>query len=98
LLKKLQNKFNSIANDVASILLLPAMIIKNNPHLQSLNIMQIHSPETAILSTLIFNAMIIPDLIPFITKVAKFKPEPPQKKHSCIAFSVIEWRFSSGGP
>ena len=30
--------------------------------------MQIHSPETAILSTLIFNAMIIPDLIPFITK------------------------------
>jgi K+-transporting ATPase ATPase B chain len=68
LLKKLQNKFNSIAKDVASILLLPAMLIKNNSHLQSLNIMQIPSPETAILFTLIFNAMIIPDLIPFITK------------------------------
>jgi potassium-transporting ATPase ATP-binding subunit len=55
------------------------MIIKNNPHLQSLNIMQIPSPETAILSTFIFNAMIIPDLIPFITKGVKFKPEPPRK-------------------
>jgi high-affinity K+ transport system ATPase subunit B len=59
--------------------------------------MQIHSPETAILSTLIFNAIVIPDLILFIIKRVKFKPEPPQKNHGCIAFSVIEWRFSSGG-
>jgi potassium-transporting ATPase ATP-binding subunit len=44
------------------------MLIKNNPHLQALNIMQIHSPEAAILSTLIFNAIVIPAPIPFIIK------------------------------
>jgi K+-transporting ATPase ATPase B chain len=71
----------SIANDVAKYFaILPAMIIKNNnPHLQSLNIMQLHSPETAILSTLIFNAIIIPALIPLSLKGVKFKAEPPQK-------------------
>ena len=70
----------SIVNDVAKYFaILPAMIIKNNPHLQSLNIMQLHSPDTAILSTLIFNAIIIPALIPLSLRGVKFKPEPPQK-------------------
>jgi K+-transporting ATPase ATPase B chain len=44
-----------------------------------LNIMHLHSPETAILSTLIFNAIIIPALIPISLRGVKFKPEPPQK-------------------
>ena len=41
--------------------------------------MQLHSPDTAILSTLIFNAIIIPALIPLSLRGVKFKPEPPQK-------------------
>jgi K+-transporting ATPase ATPase B chain len=72
----------SIANDVAKYFaIIPAMIMKssNNPNLESLNIMQLHSPDTAILSTLIFNAIIIPALIPLSLRGVKFKPEPPQK-------------------
>ena len=41
--------------------------------------MHLHSPETAILSTLIFNAIVIPALIPLSLKGIKFKPEPPEK-------------------
>jgi K+-transporting ATPase ATPase B chain len=72
----------SIANDVAKYFaIIPAMIMKstNNPNLQLLNIMHLHSPDTAILSTLIFNAIIIPSLIPLSLRGVKFKPEPPQK-------------------
>lgn len=70
----------SIANDAAKYFaILPAIIIKNNPHLQFLNIMHLHSPETAIISTLTFNAIIIPALIPLSLRGVKFVPEPPQK-------------------
>jgi len=70
----------SIANDVAKYFaILPAMFMENNPKIQFLNIMQLHNPETAVLSTLIFNAIIIPVLIPLSLKGVKFKPEPPQK-------------------
>jgi K+-transporting ATPase ATPase B chain len=70
----------SIANDVAKYFaILPAMFMESNPKLQALNIMQLHSAETAVLSTLIFNAIIIPLLIPLSLKGVKFKPEPPQK-------------------
>lgn len=41
--------------------------------------MQLHNPETAILSTLIFNAIIIPALIPLSLRGVKFQPELPQK-------------------
>ena len=70
----------SIANDAAKYFaILPALFMSENPKLQSFNIMQLHSPETAILSTLIFNAIIIPALIPLSLRGVKFKPEPPQK-------------------
>ena len=71
----------SIANDAAKYFaILPAMFAgSNNPKLQILNIMHLHSPETAILSTLIFNAIIIPALIPLSLRGVKFKAEPPQK-------------------
>jgi potassium-transporting ATPase ATP-binding subunit len=71
----------SIANDAAKYFaILPAMFAgSNNPKLQVLNIMHLQSPETAILSTLIFNAIIIPALIPLSLRGVKFKPEPPQK-------------------
>jgi potassium-transporting ATPase ATP-binding subunit len=70
----------SIANDAAKYFaLLPAMFMTQNPKVQLLNVMHLHSPETAILSTLIFNALIIPALIPLSLRGIKFKPEPPEK-------------------
>jgi K+-transporting ATPase ATPase B chain len=70
----------SIANDAAKYFaILPAMFMAENPKMQALNVMQLHNPETAILSTLIFNAIIIPALIPLSLRGVKFKPEPPQK-------------------
>ncbi len=66
----------SIANDAAKYFaILPAMFMQNNPKLSALNIMQLHSPETAILSTLIFNAIIIPALIPLSLRGIRSKPE-----------------------
>ncbi len=70
----------SIANDVAKYFaILPAMFSKVNPKMEMLNLMQLHSPESAVLSTLIFNAIIIPVLIPLSLKGVKYKPELPQK-------------------
>jgi K+-transporting ATPase ATPase B chain len=70
----------SIANDIAKYFaILPAIFMTDNPRMQALNVMQLHNPETAILSTLIFNAIIIPALIPLSLRGVKFKPEPPQK-------------------
>ena len=51
----------SIANDVAKYFaIVPALFIASIPSLQALNIMHLHSPESAILSAIIFNAVIIP--------------------------------------
>jgi potassium-transporting ATPase ATP-binding subunit len=70
----------SIANDVAKYFaLIPAMFMLENPKLEILNVMQLSSPETAILSTLIFNAIIIPALIPLSLRGVRFKPESPEK-------------------
>ncbi|MFY9964242.1 MAG: HAD-IC family P-type ATPase [Nitrososphaeraceae archaeon] len=70
----------SIANDVAKYFaILPAMFMVENPKLEALNVMQLHSPETAILSTLIFNAIIIPALIPLSLRGVRFRPEAPEK-------------------
>ena len=70
----------SIANDAAKYFaLLPAMFMTENPKMQILNVMHLHSPQTAILSTLIFNAIIIPGLIPLSLRGVKFKAESPQK-------------------
>src|SRR5215831_13118416 len=70
----------SIANDVAKYFaILPAMFITSNPKLAALNVMQLHSPATAILATLIFNAIMIPALIPLSLRGVTFRPEPPEK-------------------
>lgn len=70
----------SIANDVAKYFaILPAMFMKDNPKMEILNIMQLHSPESAVLSTLIFNAIVIPMLIPLSLKGVKYKPELPER-------------------
>jgi len=65
----------SIANDVAKYFaIVPALFIISIPGLQSLNIMNLHSPESAILSAVIFNAIIIPLLIPLALKGVVYKP------------------------
>ncbi len=70
----------SIANDVAKYFaILPAMFMKDNPKMEVLNVMQLHSPESAVLSTLIFNAIVIPMLIPLSLKGVKYEPELPER-------------------
>lgn len=65
----------SIANDVAKYFaIIPALFITFIPALQSLNIMNLHSPQSAILSAVIFNALIIPMLIPLALKGVEYKP------------------------
>ncbi|WCT12973.1 potassium-transporting ATPase subunit KdpB [Mucilaginibacter jinjuensis] len=65
----------SIANDVAKYFaIVPALFIASIPALQSINIMKLHSPESAILSAVIFNAIIIPMLIPLALKGVEYKP------------------------
>ncbi len=65
----------SIANDVAKYFaIVPALFIVSIPGLQSLNIMKLHSPESAILSAVIFNALIIPILIPLALRGVAYKP------------------------
>ncbi|WP_339655782.1 potassium-transporting ATPase subunit KdpB [Flavobacterium frigidarium] len=65
----------SIANDVAKYFaIIPALFITAIPALQGLNIMHLHSPESAILSAVIFNAIIIPFLIPLALKGVSYKP------------------------
>jgi len=65
----------SIANDVAKYFaIVPALFVVSIPGLQALNIMKLHSPESAILSAVIFNAIIIPLLIPLALKGVAYKP------------------------
>ncbi|MGY3212620.1 potassium-transporting ATPase subunit KdpB [Mucilaginibacter sp. HD30] len=65
----------SIANDVAKYFaIVPALFIASIPALQAINIMNLHSPESAILSAVIFNAIIIPMLIPLALKGVEYKP------------------------
>lgn len=65
----------SIANDVAKYFaIIPALFIASIPALKQLNIMDLNSPESAILSAVIFNAIIIPFLIPLALKGVAYKP------------------------
>lgn len=65
----------SIANDVAKYFaIVPALFIASIPAIQSINIMGLKSPESAILSAVIFNAIIIPLLIPLALRGVAYKP------------------------
>lgn len=65
----------SIANDVAKYFaIVPALFIASIPALQGINIMKLHSPESAILSAVIFNAIIIPLLIPLALRGVAYRP------------------------
>jgi K+-transporting ATPase ATPase B chain len=65
----------SIANDVAKYFaIIPAMLMATFPAIAPLNVMRLHSPDSAILSAIIFNALIIVALIPLALRGVKFKP------------------------
>jgi len=65
----------SIANDVAKYFaIIPALFLASYPELQALNVMNLASPQSAILSAIIFNALIIIALIPLALKGVRYKP------------------------
>ena len=65
----------SIANDVAKYFaILPAVFVASYPELQALNVMQLASPESAILSAVIFNALIIVALVPLALRGVRYVP------------------------
>ena len=64
----------SIANDVAKYFaIIPALFVTTYPQLRALNIMHLHSPETAVLSAVIFNALVIIALIPLALRGVRFR-------------------------
>jgi K+-transporting ATPase ATPase B chain len=67
----------SVANDVAKYFaIIPAMLMGAFPAVAPLNIMKLHTPHSAVLSAVIFNALIIIALIPLALKGVKFRPAP----------------------
>jgi K+-transporting ATPase ATPase B chain len=65
----------SIANDVAKYFaIIPALFVATYPQLNSLNIMKLHSPKSAVLSAVIFNALVIVALIPLALRGVRWRP------------------------
>jgi K+-transporting ATPase ATPase B chain len=70
----------SIANDIAKYFaIIPAMFAALYPGLDRLNVMRLHSPTSAILSAVIFNAVIIVALIPLALRGVKYRPSSASK-------------------
>ncbi len=64
----------SIANDVAKYFaIIPALFVATYPQLNTLNVMKLHSPQSAVLSAVIFNALVIIALIPLALRGVKFR-------------------------
>jgi K+-transporting ATPase ATPase B chain len=65
----------SVANDIAKYFaIIPALFVATYPGLAALNVMRLHSPESAILSAVIFNAVIIVALIPLAVRGVRYRP------------------------
>ena len=81
----------SIANDVAKYFaIIPALFIGIYPGLASLNIMGLHSPQSAVLSAIIYNALIIIALIPLALKGVKYREVPAGKllSHNLLVYGL----------
>lgn len=81
----------SISNDVAKYFaIIPAMLISIYPQLSILNVMHLATPLSAILSAVIFNALIIPFLVPLALKGTAFRPMPAEKLliHNLLIYGV----------
>src|SRR5512142_2608008 len=67
----------SIANDLAKYFaIIPAMFVATYPALQALNVMRLHSPQSTILASVVFNALIIIALIPLALRGVRYRPAP----------------------
>ena len=67
----------SIANDVAKYFaIIPALFVATYPELGALNVMRLHSPQSAILASVVFNALIIIALIPLALRGVSYRPAP----------------------
>ena len=67
----------SIANDVAKYFaIIPAVFVATYPQLDALNLMGLDTPESAILSAVIFNALIIIALVPLALRGVAYRPAP----------------------
>jgi K+-transporting ATPase ATPase B chain len=67
----------SIANDVSKYFaIIPAAFVGTYPQLAALNVMRLHSPTTAVLSAVIFNALIIVALVPLALRGVRYRPAP----------------------
>jgi K+-transporting ATPase ATPase B chain len=83
----------SIANDVAKYFaIIPAMFVVTYPALQALNVMRLHSPQSAILASVIFNAIIIVALIPLALRGVHYRPAP-----AAIILRRNLWIYGVGG-
>jgi len=83
----------SIANDIAKYFaIIPALFAATYPQLESLNVMRLHSPASAVLSAVIFNALIIVALIPLALRGVRFRPSSAQ---SILRRNV--WIYGVGG-
>jgi K+-transporting ATPase ATPase B chain len=83
----------SIANDIAKYFaILPAMFMVIHPELGALNIMKLHSPESAVLASVIFNALIIMALIPLALRGVAYKPMPA----AALLWRNLLW-YGAGG-
>ena len=81
----------SIANDVAKYFaIIPALFVGLYPGLQALNIMNLHSPASAVLSAIIYNALIIIALIPLALKGVKYREVPAGKllSHNLLVYGL----------
>jgi K+-transporting ATPase ATPase B chain len=83
----------SIANDIAKYFaIIPAAFAATFPALGALNVMGLHSPQSAVLSAVIFNALIIIALVPLALRGIKYKPAP--------AAAILRhnlWVYGAGG-
>ena len=66
----------SIANDIAKYFaIIPAMFMTTYPALGAMNVMRLHTPQSAILAAVIFNALIIIALVPLALRGVKYRPQ-----------------------
>ena len=81
----------SISNDIAKYFaIIPAMMLSVYPQLKALNVMHLATPLSAILSAVIFNAIVIPFLVPLALKGTKFRPMPAERLliHNLLLYGV----------
>ena len=81
----------SLANDVAKYFaIIPAMFMLAIPQLSALNVMGLASPQSAVLSALIFNAIIIPLLIPIAIRGVKYRPRSAESllRHNLLVYGL----------